>query len=141
MLGRDDFAGAWVLQRTIKDRHLGQVGDFCGTAEMRARGDAGLSYTETGRVRFGDGPELTATREYVWAFDAGGVAVAFADGAPFHRFMPVDAGAGTDHSCGDDFYRVQYDFTAWPLWSAVWTVSGPRKDYTSVSRYSLALGR
>jgi hypothetical protein len=43
---------------------------------------------------------------------------------------------GTEHPCGDDHYTVQYDFRSWPQWTAVWQVSGPRKDYTSRSAYT-----
>ena len=61
--------------------------------------------------------------------------VAFHDGRPFHRFAAGESGAGTDHLCGADLYRVAYDWSAWPDWRAVWEVTGPRKDYRMESRY------
>lgn len=60
----------------------------------------------------------------------------FDDGRPFHRFCLAQKAEGSDHPCGDDLYRVAYDFSDWPHWQAVWTVVGPRKDYTSTTRYA-----
>jgi hypothetical protein len=34
------------------------------------------------------------------------------------------------HACDPDTYRAHHDFSRWPQWHAVWTVTGPRKDYT-----------
>ena len=50
-------------------------------------------------------------------------------------FVPSGRTAGSDHPCGADLYRVEYDFSRWPEWSAVWDVSGPRKNYTMESRF------
>lgn len=136
MLTPADFEGHWNLHRTIEDRYAGQMGDFRGSALFRAEADDHLAYFETGMVRFGAGPVMKAERRYHWRFDGNAVDVRFADGAAFHRFTPTGVGAGTDHPCGDDFYTVQYDFTAWPDWTATWTVTGPRKDYTSTSKYN-----
>lgn len=134
IFGRDDFVGVWRVTRRIADR-LGPDGVFDGTAEMVAQGDAGLRYHESGRLALGSGPTMTADRRYLWRFAGGGVVVMFADGAPFHTFQPTGRVAGTDHPCGADMYRVRYDFRLWPVWQAEWTVSGPRKDYTSLTTY------
>lgn len=134
MLGRDDFVGAWRLQRLIDDRMSAQTGDFQGTADLRVS-EAGLAYSETGKMRLGAGPIMTAQRQYNWTFRSDSVVVTFEDGAAFHSFVPAGLAPGTDHPCGDDFYRVVYDFTDWPIWQTTWDVMGPRKDYTSVSTY------
>jgi hypothetical protein len=136
MLDAGDFVGRWRLDRAIMDRNLGQTGAFRGTADLRALTEDVLHYAEAGQVQLGDGPIMTATRDYEWRFVDGHVDVTFSDGAAFHRFVPSGAAAGTDHPCGSDFYQVAYDFIKWPDWTATWTVSGPRKDYTSVSRYT-----
>ncbi len=134
-----DFAGTWQLTRRILDRRAGVEGHFAGTASL-LRDGAGLAYAETGLLTLGSAPPLTAERRYRWAEEAGGrIAVAFADGRPFHSFAP-DAGtpAGTPtatHHCPPDDYRVSYDFTRWPDWTAQWEVQGPRKDYRMESRY------
>ncbi|MBE0414141.1 MAG: hypothetical protein IBX59_10995 [Yoonia sp.] len=135
MLGVADFAGRWRLQRTITDRLGGQMGHMTGQAVFTQAGPGVLAYHETGDLRIGDGPVMTATRGYLWVFDAGGVAVQFPDGAAFHRFTPAGHVAGTDHPCGADLYRVHYDFSRWPMWRATWVVHGPRKDYTSAADY------
>ena len=138
MLTRADFAGVWDLRRQIDDRLGMQTGTFDGTATLSNNAGGGLTYDEKGTMRLGDAPAMTAERRYHWAFGPDHIDVTFADGAPFHRFTPAGHVAGTDHPCGADFYTVRYDFTAWPAWSAVWTVTGPRKDYVSTSVYTLA---
>ncbi|WP_322892141.1 MULTISPECIES: DUF6314 family protein [unclassified Yoonia] len=136
MLGRDDFAGRWQVVRRIDDRHGRMQGEFTGVAEMQPVGDAGLIYTESGQMRIGTAPVMQAVRRYLWDFGEGLVTVRFEDGRDFHTFVPAGQAAGTDHPCGADHYRVVYDFTRWPLWRATWDVTGPRKDYTSVTDYS-----
>ncbi len=142
----EGFAGRWSLRRDIMDMRAGRTGTFRGHAvlsppdeaqpEDARRDHARLDYAEEGVLQIGAGPALHATRRYLWMFDAQGVAVRFADGAPFHRFVPGVSGAGTDHPCGADLYRVRYDFEGWPVsWLAVWRVAGPRKDYEMTSVY------
>ncbi len=126
MLGPEDFIGAWTVARRIDDRLAG-AGRFDGTAVF-APVPGGLSYAERGILQTGAGA-FEARRGYLWQFGAEGVAVLFEDGRPFHRFTPAGRAAGSDHPCGADLYRVEYDFARWPEWSAVWQVSGPRKDY------------
>jgi hypothetical protein len=130
-----DFAGDWQIGRRITDRLTGQTGQFDGIAVLSPQGTGDLRYSETGKLLWGDGPPLQADRTYLWVFEDGQARVLFADGRPFHSFQPGISGAGTDHLCGADLYRVTYGFTDWPEWSVQWDVSGPRKDYTLVSRY------
>ncbi len=135
MLTLADFTGrAWLVMREIHDRRGGVTGEFRGTARFQPDG-GGLLYRETGRLRMGDGPGLSAQRRYLW-FQAGDrIEVRFEDGRQFHSFRPEGRAPGTDHPCGDDLYGVTYDFSAWPNWSAEWAVNGPAKDYRMVSRY------
>ena len=111
------------------------MGRFDGQAVLSPGGIDRLDYVETGHLRLSDGPAMTATRRYSWAFQAGLMRVSFDDGRPFHSFHPGVSGAGTDHLCGADTYRVTYGFADWPVWTAVWQVSGPRKEYSLESRY------
>ena len=135
MLLREDFLGRWRLHRDIDDRHSGQIGVFEGLATFRDTGPSRLTYHEEGQMRFGDGPVLMAERSYQWHFSAEHVEVRFADGSPFHSFVPCGQVRGSDHPCGQDYYTVSYDFGPTPDWRATWIVKGPRKAYTSVSRY------
>lgn len=130
-----DFQGVWALRRTIVDRRDGHNGTLEGQVVFTATDADHLTYEETGRLKLESGVTLEAQRSYHWAFTPETVIVTFVDGRPFHSFTPAGHAAGTDHPCGDDFYTVRYDFTAWPAWRAVWTVKGPRKDYVSTSTY------
>lgn len=130
------FAGRWSLSRRIDDRLSGGTGTLTGVAEFTPQ-DGGLLYSETGQLRIGDAPPMEATRRYIWRAARDRIEVLFDDGRPFHFFTARGQGEGTDHLCGADLYRVSYDFTAWPAWTAEWTVSGPRKDYMMTSRYVL----
>jgi len=135
MLQPSDFLGLWGVTRTIEDRHSHQIGRFDGEATFAQKSSGALSYVETGQMRLGQGPSMTATRSYIWQFKKDHIDILFEDGRPFHSFEPSGKSSGTDHPCGDDYYTVAYDFLDWPSWSAVWTVSGPRKDYTSSTFY------
>ncbi|MCB2136790.1 MAG: trigger factor [Rhodobacteraceae bacterium] len=128
-----DFLGEWRISRLVEDRLSGQQGRFEGQAWFRPDG-AFLKYREEGQLRLGGGPAMTAVRDYVWRQDGNRIAVDYGDGRSFHDFNPADPAAR--HHCEPDDYRVRYDFTHWPEWRAEWTVTGPRKDYTMISRYS-----
>jgi hypothetical protein len=130
-----DFLGRWRLTRRIDDARAVVEGRFAGVAEFRAAG-TGLLCEERGRLTYAGQPPLEAFRTYLWRQDgAGRIAVDHADGRPFHSFA-LGAVAEADHTCAPDFYRVRYDFADWPRWRATWRVSGPRKDYVSITDYA-----
>ena len=131
-----DFAGDWSVTRQIEDHLSGQPGLFHGTAWLRAVPE-GLAYHETGLLTLGLAAPLTATRDYLWRWAAGRIHVDHADGRRFHDFDPADPQA--HHFCDPDDYRVRYDFSGWPEWTADWRVTGPRKDYGSRSCYLRAV--
>ena len=135
MPGQSDFIGRWQLTRRIDDQFSGQIGQFDGVADFSPQGADGLTYHETGQMAYGAGPRMLAERRYQWRFDEDGVEVFFADGRPFHGFHTDRVTDRARHLCGADLYRVSYDFAAFPDWTATWTVEGPRKLYTSISRY------
>lgn len=130
-----DFVGTWHLARDIDDWLSGAPARLEGSAALTASG-IGATYEETGTLRLGTGPSVAARRRYLWRDVGHEIAVAFADGRPFHSFDPGEAQPEAEHLCGADLYRVRYDFTAWPVWRAVWEVRGPRKDYRLVSVYT-----
>lgn len=136
--GAKDFEGVWILQRSIRDHLNGQHATLVGQAVFTATDKTHLAYEETGTLTLESGATLQATRRYLWAFTPEVVTVTFADGRPFHAFVPMGHAAGTDHPCGEDFYTVRYDFIPWPHWTAAWTVKGPQKDYVSVSTFAPA---
>ncbi len=135
-LGPAAFAGVWQLQRQITD-HLGQQsGQFEGRATLTDAGAGRLDYHETGTFQLHSGARLQAERRYLWVFDEDGVQMLFDDGRAFHDFVPTGQSDDIRHLCGADTYDVRYDFGGWPVWTARWTVTGPRKDYVSFARYN-----
>ena len=133
MPGLGDFAGDWRLTRRIADRASGQCLRFSGTARFVPEG-AALACTERGFLRLPGQRPFEAERRYRWRAEAGQIVVDHGDGRPFHALDPGLPEAL--HLCPPDTYRVIYRFARWPLWSALWTVSGPRKDYTMLSRFT-----
>ncbi|RVT84604.1 trigger factor [Rhodobacteraceae bacterium CCMM004] len=125
--------GRWRLSRRIDDRAGDQSGRLSGTATWTRDGDL-WRQDEAGTLHLGAAPPLTATRSYLWRADGARVAVAFADGRPFHAFDPARPTAR--HDCAPDVYRVAYDLADPDDWTAVWEVRGPRKDYTMTSCYT-----
>ena len=136
MLGATDLLGRWQIRRQIDDRFAKQRGVYHGTAVFRDGAAGQLCYVEGGKIRFGVGPVLRATREYRWHFLPDKVAVLFDDGRLLHHFVPAEQCDSSAHLCGSDLYKAIYDFRHWPLWEAVWQVSGPRKNYTLTSHFS-----
>ncbi|PKP83919.1 MAG: trigger factor [Alphaproteobacteria bacterium HGW-Alphaproteobacteria-2] len=131
-----DFTGAWRLERRIVDLRGGVEGRFEGRALFTPGAD-GLVYEESGQLCLGAAQPVEATRRLLWrTCPRGGIAVFFADGQAFHRIAADRLMPGDTHVCAPDIYHVDYDFRAWPVWSATWRVVGPRKDYRLISRYS-----
>ncbi len=128
-----DFEGVWQVSRTIADAR-GPDGRFAGTATLLPNAE-GLRYTETGQLTLGEA-SFTAERSYQWSVAGPNqIAIAFADGRPFHQF-DLSRTPNALHDCPPDIYRVHYDFSPWPSWTCVWRVTGPRKDYEMTSTYS-----
>ena len=127
-----DFLGRYTVTRRIDDRLAGTGATFEGRAEIAGEGP-GAVYREVGTLSIA-GKSFEAERRYLWRMDGERIAVAFEDGRPFHSFDPRRGGAAEEHLCGDDLYRGGYDLSDWPAWTLTWTVTGPRKDYTSVTR-------
>jgi hypothetical protein len=132
------FAGDWQVERDIEDAHAGRHGRFTGRASFTPSPD-GLRYREEGRLALDGAAAMAATRDYLWRDGcAGTIEVLFADGRPFHRFLPDEPDPAAEHACPPDTYRVRYDFRQWPRWRAEWRVTGPRKDLRLVSRFRRA---
>ncbi|MGI3184866.1 DUF6314 family protein [Nioella aestuarii] len=128
-----EFEGVWQLSRQIEDARAGLSGHLQGEARFE-QGQGGLILTERGQLTYGLGAPLQAERRYLWREEAGGIAVFFEDGRPFHWFSAEETEAS--HDCPPDLYHVSYDFNHWPQWRARWQVSGPRKDYMMESCYT-----
>ena len=132
---RDYVAGIWRIARQIDDRRAETVGAFRGEGRFDAQGSGAYLYRESGILSV-NGVQFPAARNYRWIFTDGGADIAFADGRPFHRLQPEGHGATALHDCPPDLYRVRYAFETPDRWRQAWTVSGPRKDYTSESVFT-----
>lgn len=133
MRGLSDFLGRYTVARKIEDRRANAKSTFEGWAEISRTTD-GAIYRETGDLIMGD-QRFQAERSYLWQPNEACIDVAFADGRPFHDFDPQNGGLASEHLCGEDMYRGGYDFSQWSCWAVTWTVTGPRKDYTSLTWY------
>lgn len=129
-----EFEGSWSLSRTINDARAGQVVQADGQAVLRPSED-GLIYDEEVTLRIPGQAEMTGTRRYLWRDAGEEIAVHFEDGRFFHTLKPEHSQSRDHHDCPPDSYDAVYDFSAWPIWSVNWTVSGPRKAYEMKTEY------
>ena len=126
------FEGTWLLSREIVDGK-GPDGRFEGEAEF-VRDGGNLNYIERGTLHLGTA-SFQAERRYLWStLGPGEIALHFDDGRFFHSFA-LNPKAHATHNCPPDWYSVHYYFENWPVWSASWDVTGPRKSYRMNSRY------
>jgi hypothetical protein len=127
--------GRWRLSRVIRNAD-GSEAQLSGVTVFRRDGE-GLVQEEEGWLTLpGGAAPLRAARRYRWAEAENGLEVRFEDGRPFHAVPLGIARPEAEHDCAPDVYRVAYDFADWPHWRAVWSVTGPRKDYVMTSDYA-----
>ncbi len=135
--GLAEFVGVWRVDRQIADHKADRQVSFSGNVDF-VSDEAGLFCEERGLLNMGQGPLVEALRRYYWRSKLRGqVDVFFDTWEPFHSFMLTPTSDAV-YNCKPDIYKVRYDFTRWPKWQAVWTVTGPRKDYVSTSSYRRA---
>lgn len=128
-ISTDAILGRWSVSRVILDR--------CGMGWMHFDGIADIDpvkFDEQGEMRIA-GQRSQGRRTYHLRFGEGHVIVQFPDGREFIRLdgRPVQH---VHHLCGDDAYKGRLFFLSPDQWGEVWHVTGPRKDYKSVSRYT-----
>lgn len=128
------FIGSYDVARNIDDHKVGAHSRFDGRAVLSVL-PHGAAYRETGALILND-QRFEAERNYLWHENAGRIWVCFADGRDFHDFDPILGGLASAHLCGADMYSGGYDLSDWPRWSVTWEVSGPRKNYRSVTIYA-----
>jgi hypothetical protein len=127
--------GRWRLSRVIRNAD-GSKATLEGVTVFRREG-GGLVQEEEGWLTLpGGAAPLRATRRYLWVEAASGLEVRFDDGRAFHTVPLGVERPEAAHDCAPDVYRVAYDFADWPVWRAVWRVTGPRKDYVMTSDYA-----
>jgi len=130
-----DFEGDWSIRRRIDDRMAGQIGHLEGTTRFVTT-KSGLDYFEVGTLRLPGQSPMQAERRYSWREAEDRFEVYFDDGRLFHAFDPARLRPSAGHWCDPDSYAVRYDFSAWPIWTTEWHVTGPRKDYVMHTDYT-----
>jgi hypothetical protein len=129
--------GWWVLSRSIDNG-----GSMVGSAAISRRDDGRYDYREAGRLTLADGQTMEAERRYIFATEADGFAVFFAETPPllFHRVVLERTGptlvANGIHLCGADHYDTSYEFRADGSFTIRHVVTGPRKRYAMETRYT-----
>lgn len=138
------FAGEWTLHRRIVDFRARAEARFEGRARLIGdrSGPGALTYEERGEMRV-NGAALAAERRYRWRCQAQGrVEIRFDTDAPFCAFDLGRPGAAPAawsadlHLCAPDRYEGRL-IALWPrqIWRWRWRVTGPVKNYLSVSDY------
>ena len=127
----EDFTDSpWAISRQIIDRTQDAKLTFRGRCKV-----SGGWYQETGQIVLPNGQTLSSTRRYRWDATSEGVDVYFDDGRFFHWIDLAHTAPQARHFCDPDSYAVSYKFTQWPVWTSLWKVKGPRKDYEMQSSY------
>jgi hypothetical protein len=134
------LTGKWCLRRSIDNG-----ASMAGTASFVDLGGGRFDYREQGQLRLPDGQCIDAERRYVFAEQANGFSVWFAETPPrlFHCVVLSRAGprliGEATHLCGYDRYDSHYEFDADGTFAIRHAVSGPRKQYDITTRYRRAV--
>lgn len=124
-----ELVGRWELRRRIRDRLLGAYGSVAGELVVVPDGD-GLRWDERGVLCWA-GAERPVTRTYLLRPGAAGWEVLFADGRPFHPWLP---GQRVIHPCRADVYTGLVTVDPRRV-RTLWDIRGPHKDQRLVTRF------
>lgn len=131
------FAGAWSLEREIRDAAGEPVGSFTGTARFCAE-PAALTYREQGELRLG-GHRGPAQRALRYVVTGPGQAEVYFDYGDFFHALDLRTGSWqAGHPCRDDFYRGTYRVLGPDRFEQRWQVSGPTKNHELVTVFDRA---
>jgi hypothetical protein len=123
------LSGTWKAQRKIVDHLARATSSFEGTATLTPD-----RFHEEGHLTLG-AARLHATRAYRLRATAQGVTVDFPDGSEFIALTRA-ASQKVRHVCGADTYVGHFFFVDATTWVEAWRVTGPRKHYASLTRYT-----
>lgn len=135
------LSGHWRIDRKI----IGEGATLSGDADFAKAADGALAYSEKGVLVLANGQELQAFRKYTYRADSAGLIVEFADGPDKGKtFVELSFVATTGnaleardvHQCGADTYTAHYILDLPDRFQTDIVVSGPRKDYRTISTYS-----
>lgn len=124
-----DLTGKWEARRKIVDHLAGATSLFEGRATITPD-----RFEEEGHLTLG-ASRLHATRVYRLQPTPHGVAVSFPDGSEFIALTHA-ASQRVHHLCGADTYVGHFFFVDATTWVEAWRVTGPRKHYASLTRFT-----
>jgi hypothetical protein len=114
--------GDWRLTRRLADLRAGLSGTVHGRLTLRTeRGE--IAWIEQG-ILLWNGSRLSVSRSYRLLRAEHGWWLYFADGRPFHAWVP---GQWVHHPCREDSYRGLITITGPDRWRTRWEVDGPDK--------------
>lgn len=91
-----------------------------------------LRYAETGILQM-QSFSSECFRDYFYDVEDARLRIAFPDGKPFLDLRFVNGEARDSHVCGADVYDARFRFRK-GVWTILYKVSGPRKNYSIISR-------
>jgi hypothetical protein len=124
----DSVAGDWTVRRTMIDFLAGATYNFTGNAVVTA--DA---FAERGVMQIG-AHSMPASRAYRLELREHSIGILRADGSDFIE-LERKATQIVHHRCGADVYAGRFWFRGPDEWAEAWRVKGPRKNYSSLSRF------
>ena len=123
--------GDWRLTRRLADRRTGRSGTVCGRLTLRSeRGQ--IAWVEQGTLLW-NGSRLPVSRSYRLLRAGEGWWLYFADGRPFHPWIP---GRWVHHPCREDSYRGLITIAGPDQWRTRWEVDGPDKAQRIITQLS-----
>ncbi len=131
-----DFIGTWEFDREFDNGSKGT-----GIAVFVEQDSNMLEYIENGALILKDGQTLKSSIRYYYKIQPKEILVYFFEN-PSRLFQRVEfedmgkeiAGRAT-HYCGNDIYCSEYKFLENDTFQIIHKVHGPRKSYTSKTRF------
>src|SRR3546814_323510 len=120
--------GNWCVERKIIDQRGGGMLVFVGHAVITES-----AFDEYGELQMA-GSRLDSRRHYRVSMEDECAQVLFPDGSPFIR-LAREPSQHVVHHCGDDTYRGQFFVSDTDRWVEVWSVTGPKKRYRSITHF------
>lgn len=132
------FNGVWACERHVSNPHV----VMCGRAVFEEIAPHTRSLREDGSYTL-NGVEHTFFQSQTWVLDQGQLTIYTHEHKVLHVF---DAGEDWvlpcqlthTHLCGEDTYEVVLDVLSPTHWRTQYQVTGPQKDYVSLTNYILA---
>lgn len=133
-----NLEASWHVDRTIKPG-----GVMIGQVEFKPASETEYHYTEQGTLTTDASDVIEdVTRAYTYKFENDTIQIYYADGPDKDRLFQTlefieKNKAIAEHLCGDDLYQSEYEFDLPHGFKITHRVTGPKKDYVSVTNFSI----